>query len=315
MDTQNLRAFLAVAECNSFSEAAENLHLTQPAVSKRIATLEQELDTRLFDRIGRRISLTESGMTLLPRARQILLAIEDTRRSLHNLTGDIAGTLSIGTSHHVGLHRLPPALRRFARAHPQVKLDIRFLDSEQAHEDVLQGRLELAVVTLSPTDMPQLLHRELWPDPLAFACAPDHPLASAPPPDLPTLAHWPAVLPGDATYTGRLVRECFDAQGLPLPVAMTTNYLETLKMLAGVGLGWTVLPATMLGTELVELKPAGIHLVRHLGLIVHRERSLSNAARAFLDLLGMPSASEETLPLPQTGGNENRPHPGPSKRG
>lgn len=288
MDTQNLRAFLAVADTGSFSEAAERLHLTQPAVSKRIAVLETELGMRLFDRIGRSIQLTESGRTLLPRAREILLAIEDTRRSLHNLTDEVSGTLSIGTSHHVGLHRLPPALRQFARAHPQVALDIRFMDSEQAHEAVLHGELELAVVTLSPVNIPQLERTVLWPDPLAFACAPDHPLATTPTPTASQLIEWPSVLPGEATYTGRLIREAFEAKGLNLPVAMTTNYLETLKMLAGVGLGWSVLPQTMLDDELVELTPQGMQISRELGLIVHRERSLSNAARTFIATLTLP---------------------------
>ena len=77
MDTQALTAFLAVAESGSFSTAAERLFLTQPAVSKRIAQLEQQLGTRLFDRVGRRIRLTEAGEALLPRARQGLLDLED----------------------------------------------------------------------------------------------------------------------------------------------------------------------------------------------------------------------------------------------
>lgn len=288
MDTHNLRAFVAVAETRSFSAAAETLHLTQPAISKRIANLEQQLDCRLFDRIGRHIDLTEAGRTLLPRAHAILLAIEDTRRSLGNLSGQVSGTLSVGTSHHVGLHRLPPALRRFARQHPQVKLDIRFMDSEQAHAAVLHGDLELAVVTLSPQDIPQLLGRELWPDPLVFVCAVDHPLASQPAPDLATLSRWPAVLPGANTYTGQLVRTAFSQTGLSLNTLMTTNYLETLKMLAGVGLGWSVLPLTLLDAELHALQPAPLSLTRHLGLIVHRERSLSNAARAMIACLDQP---------------------------
>lgn len=85
MDTQSLQAFLAVAETQSFSRAAEQLHLTQPAVSKRIATLEDLLGTRLFDRIGRRIALTEAGNVLLPKAQRILFTVEDSRRALANL--------------------------------------------------------------------------------------------------------------------------------------------------------------------------------------------------------------------------------------
>ncbi|MAK74254.1 MAG: LysR family transcriptional regulator, partial [Pseudomonadales bacterium] len=91
MDTANLQAFLAVAETGSFSRAAEQLHLTQPAVSKRIAMLEQQLDARLFDRIGRHVSLTEAGMALKPRAEQVLSLLNDTRRALSNLSSEVSG--------------------------------------------------------------------------------------------------------------------------------------------------------------------------------------------------------------------------------
>ncbi len=149
MELATLNAFIAIAELGSFSEAAERLYLTQPAVSKRIASLEQQLNVRLFDRLGREVSLTEAGRALLPRAYQILNVLDDTRRALNNLSGEVSGRLTLATSHHIGLHRLPPLLRAFTRAHPQVALDIQFLDSEVAYEEVLHGRAELAVITLA----------------------------------------------------------------------------------------------------------------------------------------------------------------------
>jgi len=108
MDMANLSAFIAIAETGSFSGAGERLHLTQPAISKRIAGLEQQLDVRLFDRLGREVTLTEAGRALLPRAYQILNVLDDTRRALTNLTGEVSGRLTLATSHHIGLHRLPP---------------------------------------------------------------------------------------------------------------------------------------------------------------------------------------------------------------
>ena len=114
LELSNLQTFVTVAETGSFSQTSEQLFLTQPAISKRIAALEKELGTRLFDRIGRHVDLTEAGTALLPRARQILMQVEDSRRAISNLTGQITGKLSIGTSHHIGLHRLPPILRQFS---------------------------------------------------------------------------------------------------------------------------------------------------------------------------------------------------------
>src|SRR5690606_27196221 len=140
MDLEALQTFLAVAETGSFSRAAERVYLTQPAVSKRIAALETSLGTRLFDRIGRRVQLTEAGQALLARTRGILNELEDVRRSLTNLSGHVAGPLSLATSHHIGLHRIPGALKRFHARYPEVRLDLRFMDSEQACHAVKIGR-------------------------------------------------------------------------------------------------------------------------------------------------------------------------------
>ena len=76
--------------------------------------------------------------------------LDDTRRALNNLNGEVSGRLTLATSHHIGLHRLPPLLREFTRPYPKVALDIQFLDSEVAYEEILHGRAELAVITLAP---------------------------------------------------------------------------------------------------------------------------------------------------------------------
>ncbi|MEJ2654913.1 MAG: LysR family transcriptional regulator, partial [Acidihalobacter sp.] len=156
MDISTLQAFTAIADHGSFSEAATRLHLTQPAVSKRIRQLESELGERLFDRVARSVQLTEAGRALLPSARRILLELNESRRLLANLSGRVAGTLSIGTSHHIGLHRLPDLLRRYTHRYPDVDLDLRFLDSEEGCNLVEHGELELALVTLPQRTPPAL---------------------------------------------------------------------------------------------------------------------------------------------------------------
>lgn len=288
MDTQSLQAFLAVADTQSFSRAAEQLYLTQPAVSKRIATLESQVGTRLFDRIGRRIALTEAGSVLLPQARRILFSVEDSRRALANLSGQVGGKLTLATSHHIGLHRLPPLLKQYTQRHPEVELDLHFLDSEQAYQGVLDGTLEMAVVTLAPHPHEQLQVVELWRDRLCFACAIDHPLNQQPPQSelsLTDLCEYNCVMPGAKTFTGSLIAQRFSQAGLQLPVSMATNYLETLKMMCSVGLGWSLLPEKMIDSELVELKVDTPPIYRPLGYLVHTNRTLSNAARMMIEEL------------------------------
>ena len=285
MEIQHLRAFVLVAETGSFSLAAEKLHLTQPAVSKRVALLEQQLNSELFDRIGRQIRLTEAGQALLPHARQIEQQLLLAEQSVRDLAGEIAGTLRLATSHHIGLHRLPPVLSRFSTDCPAVNIDIEFMDSERAYELITQGKIELAVVTLSPEDSVQFTRRNVWRDQLEFMVAPDHELAQCSRVDMATLATAAAVLPGLNTYTGQIVKRLFDQHGLELNVSMMTNYLETIRMMASVGLGWTMLPASMRDDSLVALDVEGIAVERLLGFVYHRGRSLSRAAAAFIACL------------------------------
>jgi DNA-binding transcriptional LysR family regulator len=285
MDTQNLRAFLLVAEAASFSVAAQKLHLTQPAVSKRVAQLESQLDTPLFDRIGRNISLTEAGKALLPHARSVQLQLQAAEQSVRDLAGDVAGELRLATSHHIGLHRLPPVLSYFSREFPGVHIDIDFMDSEQAYDLTLRGEAELAVVTLAPAAESHVIARPIWQDPLDFMVQKGHELTRQKMLDLKTLSTYPAILPGLNTYTGQIIKSLFDQRRLLLQVSIATNYLETIRMMASVGLGWTVLPRSMRDESLVTLPVRDALIGRTLGVVYHEGRSLSRAARAFIDAL------------------------------
>jgi DNA-binding transcriptional LysR family regulator len=290
MDIAALKAFVTVAGAGSFSLAAEQLFLTQPAISKRVSALEHELGMRLFDRIGRTITLTEAGLALLPRARSILLEIEDSVRALSNLSGEVHGTLRFATSHHIGLRRLPPVLKQFVLHYPQVRLDIRFMDSEQACHAVETGELELAVVTLPPAPAPTLRVREIWDDPLAVIVSDNHRMARLPRPCLRDLAAWPAIVPATNTFTRQLAERAFAELGLELDVALSTNYLETIKMLVSVGIGWGLLPVTMLEAGIRVLPVTALDVRRKLGTVHHRDRTLSNAARTLNEMLIQSSA-------------------------
>ena len=285
MDTPALKAFVMVAEHQSFSVAAEKLFITQPAISKRISGLEQSLHCQLFDRIGRQVVLTESGEALLPRANNILREIEETRRVMTNLSGEVAGSLSMGTSHHIGLHRLPIVLRQFTTKYPWVEMDLKFIDSEQAYDLVMQGKLELGLITLPLTDPSPLRAIKIWEDPLSIVVSQEHPLASKKNVTLHDLSSHPAILPSETTFTRRLVETLFNDQNLLVNVSISTNYLETIKMMVSIGLGWGVLPTAMIDDDVRLLVIPGFNVKRDLGVIYHPGHSLSNAARAMLTLL------------------------------
>jgi DNA-binding transcriptional LysR family regulator len=285
MNFTALRAFVQVARKGSFSLAAETLFLTQPAISKRIASLENELSIRLFDRIGRQVFLTEAGRQLLPQAEQILQEMADIRRILSNLSGRVDGSLAMGASHHLGLHRLPPVLRTYTDCYPEVTLDIHFMESERACHLVEQGDLELAVVTLPLNPIDTLLTQEIWCDPLCVAVGWDHPLARQKQLPLSELVRYPAVLPNRGTYTRMVIEEVIEAHHHQIDCALETDYLETLKAMASIGLGWGLLPEILVDEQMRKLQVPELRLVRSLGIVTHQKRTLSNAARSMYQLL------------------------------
>lgn len=285
MELDNLKAFLRVSELGSFSRAAEQLFITQPAVSKRISALETALNMQLFDRIGHTITLTEAGRALMPRAHRILLEVEDCKRAVSNLSATITGTLQMGTSHHIGLHRLPPVLRRFTRDNPAVHPHIQFMDSEEVCQAVVHGDLELGIVTLPLSPSRVLDLKPVWHDPLVIVASRDHPFIKARNINLQALSEHTAILPATGTFTREVLERTLLPFNIELNVGMSTNYLETIKMLVSVGLGWSVLPESMLDKSVCQVKVKNLSMQRTLGVVTHIERTLSNPARALIAAL------------------------------
>lgn len=286
MDNAQLKAFVAVADGQSFSRAADQLHLTQPAVSKRIANLEAELGQRLFDRVGHAVHLTPAGQTLLPRARRLLQDMDDTATALSNLTGKIAGPLRIATSHHIGLRRLPALLSDYTARYPEVTLEFDFVDSEQAYHEVEQGLRELAIVTLPDEPQVSVTAVPVWRERLIPCVQRSHPLARQKTVAIAELAAHRAVLLGGHTFTQQKVDQLFAAHQVELRDRTSSSYLEAIAMLVTAGQGWALLPDIMVRDELVALnvRPA-IAIERSLGVVHHRDRTLSNAGRALVQLL------------------------------
>ena len=289
MDFPSLKAFVAVAELGSFSRASEQLFMTQPAVSKRIAALEDDLGVLLFDRLGRRIQITEAGQKFLTSARRILADIEISRDEVLSLGADVGGRLRLATSHHVGIHRLPPVLKAFTQTYPEVELDLLFMDSELACDEVLNGHLELAVVTL-PDHLENALVTELvWPDPLSIVCAPDHPLSADVAAGIEVtpevLTSHKAILPARGTVTRAILLEALKPFDVSVETSLETNYLETIKMMVSVGLGWSALPSNMIDDGILDVPVTGLSMERQLGAVWLRGRTLSRAATAFMGML------------------------------
>ena len=288
MNTTNLATFVAVMQTGSISSAAEKLYITQPAVSKRIKNLEDEFGTALFDTVGRSIIPTAAAYDLLPFVRRWLDDYEACKASLQHAKEVASGRLVIGTSHHIGLHHLAHVLKRFIQTYPAVQLEVRFVDSEEAHKAVLEGESSLAFLTLPPTFDRRLNYHTLWSDPLYFVTGTLSPLAQKSKVSLLQLAHYPAILPAANTFTSQITLAEFAKHNLRPYATMSTNPLESIRMLVSVGLGWSVLPETLINQDLIKIDMAeNIELQRHLGLVTNPNLTRSASMQALLSMLSI----------------------------
>ena len=188
----------------------------------------------------------------------------------------------MAASHHIGLHRLPDPLRLFHNQYPSVVLDMRFMDSESACLAVERGDIELAVVTLPESASPMLELMHIWHDPLEIVVSKNHALAQEKTTSIISLLNYPAILPGQGTYTREIILSALGVIRDGIQIGMATNYMEVLKMLSSIGFGWSALPHTLIDESLYVVHIKNIAISRSLGIVVHRERTLSNAAKAMM---------------------------------
>lgn len=290
MTLEQLRIFVAVAERQHMTHAAEALGLTQPAVSAAIAVLEGRFATRLFHRVGRHIELTEAGRLLLAEAREVLARAAAVEQAMSELAHVARGTLTLHASQTIANNWLPARLHRFRIQHAAVKVVLHIGNTEEALRALREGGTDLALVE-GEADDGMLVVRPVARDRLAMVVAPAHPLARARRIDAAMLAaaDWVAREPGSGT------RAAFAAAlaGLGVPEAALRIGLElpsneAVRAAAEAGAGAAILSelvvadavrAGLLSRVAVDLPERAFSLVRH------RDRFLAAAARAFTVLL------------------------------
>ena len=292
LDTQQLLTFLAIAETGSFSAAASRLHVSQPAISKRLSQLEQRLGFALFDRLGQRVVLTYRGERLLPAVREIQSCLDDIAVAAQLSDDRLSGRLALSLSHYCGLHLLPGVLEEFSSRYPDVLLDLSFHDSERAIEQVAIGDVALAYATLPPRLDPRVHAQVLWQETLQPVVAARHcPTGRAA--DLRSIGErLPLILPAEATSTRTAIDRWLDDCNLTPPAVIEINQLESIAVLAATGVGWAVIPATLQRSGLIALPGEMCPLpARELGLIEPVGRAVNPLAEAFVALVDRAVAS------------------------
>ena len=287
MNLKQLRYFVMVAESGGFSQASDAAHLAQSALSRHVRLLEEELHTRLFDRTGRGVILTEQGEYLLEQARSILEQVVHVERSLQAWYEHPIGRVRLGMTPTGSIHGAPALIRELRRLYPEIALHISEGISDNLCNRVLDGQLDVAVVFEEPVS--DLLRTELLRnEPLCLVTAPGVELPDPVP--LAMLEDMHLILP---TQHGRIrvaVERACSAAGLRCEPAYTVDAVTTMKNLVANGDGVAVLTRESVASEVSEGRIAVYELddpslVLPVFVTYRAKHQLGRAAAATLEVI------------------------------
>ena len=286
MDVKNIITFLEVADTRSFSVSAGNLNITQPAVSKRVAALEEQLSTRLFDRIGKKVFLTESAQLLIPSARKIVSEVGHMEEIICHSGSRTTGNLRISVTPYIAACCLPDHLSCFNRQCPEVDIKLEVKDSASVLEGIQSGVFEIGLCELAEPVTDGFSSHSLKDESLNIVVAPTHSLTKQGTVTPQELAAYRSILPPPGTPGRVLLSKALSVSGYVEKNAIAMpNYTEVAQMVE-TGLGWGILPQSYQGSgDFVVLTVEGINLELHTYIIRQTGLTMSQAAVAFVDLL------------------------------
>ena len=297
MQIETFKVFCDLVETASFSRAASINSITQSAVSQQIRSLERHFHVSLIERGRKNFSVTQEGRAFLQASKEILHTYESLGDRIRELQNVVAGDLRIATVYSIGLHELPPFLKKFRALYPDVNVKVDYRRSTQVYSEVLEGDSDLGLVAF-PVRRKGLIVEDFWRDKLVLICHPGHSLAQRKrvrlrdlegekfisfEPDLPT-----------RKVIDRLLRE----QGVEIEHAMEFDNIETVKRAVEIEHGISIVPQTSVADETRNGGLAAVELEspdmwRPLGVVYRRHRSISPAQKQFVALLKEPRWLEE----------------------
>src|SRR6185312_1470595 len=296
MELRQLATFREVASALSFTRAAETLDYAQSSVSSQIQELETELGTPLFERLSKRILLSDAGRRLQPYAERMLQLADEARAAVPSME-EPSGTLTIVTPESLCIHRLPPVLSQFRDRYPVVQVIFRPMDGIDFRRMLTEGRADMGFCYGDRQSFPDLVTEPLVREPLALFAHPDHPLTRRVRVDTRML-HGETLL---LTEAGCVYRERFErilsAAGVHPASTVEFSSIEAIKQCVIAGMGLSLLPEMTVRDELARGRLASLPWTEpDFGLVTvmawHRDKWLSPALRAFIAL------SREVLATP-----------------
>lgn len=287
INARQLQAFLRVAQLGSFTEAAEQLHMTQPSLSHQIRQLEHMLRIKLFERTTRRVLLTEAGSAFLPAAERILNRLESAVRDMHNLAEGQTGRVSFAALLTVGASLIPAAMAAFQRQYPNVTLEYLEESDEPIYQQVNNGDIDFGIGAM-PRQVDEIIFTPIYKDYLYFVCSPRHPLAKRSEVSWHDIVKSPFIAMKTGTSMRSLMEQGFAITNIPMQPVQTAIYQSTILGMVSCDLGVSVVPSSMklmFERNDVCLIPIKERLYRDIGLMVAQNRPLSKAAQELVNVI------------------------------
>jgi DNA-binding transcriptional LysR family regulator len=302
MDLRQLEVFAQVVETRSFSRAAAALRLSQSTVSEHVRLLEEELGTRLLDRLGRETVPTRAGELLHGYARRLLGLRTEARQALDQFLGRVSGVLVVGASTTPGEYVLPPLVGHFRARYPEVGITLQIADTRGIVQAVLDGQVELGLVGAPPQER-GLEVRPLMPDQLVVVVPPGHAWFGRDRATLDDLRRESLIVREPGSGSRGAFERALEEAGLDLGAFRIVAEMGTtsaIKQAVKAGVGLSVVSRRAIEDECAHGLLAGVSvtdlsLTRHFYLVTHGARSRSPLCTAFLEFLLTGPEADSTL--------------------
>lgn len=290
MTFRQFEIFLAVAHEKSFTRAAETLHVSQSTLSQHVLELERELGVRLFDRLGRTVTLTEAGRLLEEHATRIATTLASARRAIDELKGLERGSLVIGASTTPGIYVLPAIVAAFKRRYPGIEVSLQIGNSQVIEERIRADTVDLGVVGGHLLRAREQCLATGLPDELLLIVSPRHPWARRREIAPRELVGMPLLMREQGSATRLVTERTLQLAGVKLTTAMELDHIEAIKQAVMAGLGMAFVSTYAVHREIGSrrlrgLRLKGLRVRRHFHVIHNEARTLTGSGRAFIAML------------------------------
>jgi DNA-binding transcriptional LysR family regulator len=289
MQIESLKVFCDLTETESFTKAAQINKVTQSAVSQQISSLERQFKSLLIERSKKKFRLTREGQVLYDYSKQIIQTYDSLENRLQEIKDIISGTIRVATIYSIGLHDLPPYLKKFLKTYPTVNVHVEYRRANQVYEDVLGNVVDVGLVAY-PTRDPKIDLVPLRKDTLVLICHPQHPLARYKSIKLSQLAGQKFVSFEPDIPTRKAIDKVLKDHNVEVQTVMEFDNVETVKRAVEIEAGVSLVPQGTIIQEvakqtLAEVKIDGVDLIRPLAAIYKKNKVLSPAMKQFLAVL------------------------------